>query len=114
VRFSPSGAAGAYACKLTVETRCSSREDGVYEYWRVAQSCTAKKTGDRVQINSRIDRVESATWLGKEMPAEAKKGYQPDNFDLTLSRDKPEMNGRLFDPIRVLNTRMWRDVELVS
>lgn len=113
ISLKPSATPNAYTCGLMVETHC--KQDGkVYEYWRVRQSCTATRKGADVRITTKIDKVESATFFGKEMTAAQKSNYVPDNFEVTISPSGAEMKGKLVDAVRILNSRFWRDVDLIG
>ncbi|MEZ6031227.1 MAG: hypothetical protein R3C46_15975 [Hyphomonadaceae bacterium] len=114
VSLRPSGKAGQYACDLIVETHCRNPDDGLYEYWRVKQTCTATQTGASVRITGKIGRVEDARWFDEPIDAENRTTYVPDNFELTLDRGGDEMNGQMVDRVRRVSARMWRESELVS
>lgn len=105
---------GAFDCAFVIETHCKYATDKVQEYWRVSETCTAKQTGFRVQVTSRIGKIEAATYFGKAIPASEQPNYMPDNFDLMLKPSGAEMTGHLFDPIRRVPMRFWREAELMS
>lgn len=113
VRFSPAKAAGTFNCALIVETHCRTRDDQLYEYWRVKETCGAKKTGKQVIIQARIDRIESAQWLGKELAKDERANYSPDDFTLTLT-NPDEMRGLLHDRVRRVAVKVWRETEKLS
>lgn len=105
---------GAISCSFVIETRCTYGSGKVQEFWRVNESCTARKTGRRLQVTSRVNKVEIANYLGKPMSSAERQNYLADNFDLMLSGDAAEMVGRVFDPLRRVAMRLWRPRELVS
>jgi hypothetical protein len=105
---------GAFACSFVIETSCKYNTDRMQEYWRVSQTCVAKKTGDRVQITSRIGQIEAASYFGAPHTTSARAAYMPDNFDLRLNSSGAEMTGHLFDPSRKVPMRLWREGELLS
>lgn len=113
VSFTPAAKAGAYSCALIVETHCRNLQDGLYEYWRVKETCSATRNGAALSIKGRIDRVEDATWFGQKYSAAERAGYAPDNFTVTIISDS-EMRGALHDTIRKLDVRLWREEEKLS
>ena len=114
ISLKPAAAAGSYACSMIVETHCRNGDDGLYEYWRVKESCTAKLTGQRVQITGKIERVEEASMLGEKLTGGDLSTYVPDSFELTIRPGAEEMNGHMVDRLRRVSARVWREAELVS
>lgn len=114
IRLSPAREAGSYACAMIVETHCRNPDDGLYEYWRVKQTCTAKQTGQRVQITGKIERVEDATLDGQKLTGADLSTYVADSFELTIKPGAEEMNGQMVDRVRRVSARVWREAELVS
>lgn len=114
VNLKPAATAGSYTCSMIVETYCRNPDDGLYEYWRVKETCTAKQTGERVQITGKIDRVEEASMSGEKLTGSDLTTYVPDNFELTIRPGAEEMNGHMVDRLRRVSARVWREAELVS
>ena len=114
ISLKPAAAAGSYACSMIVETHCRNGDDGLYEYWRVKEICTAKLTGQRVQITGKIERVEEASMLGEKLTGGDLSTYVPDSFELTIRPGAAEMNGHMVDRLRRVSARVWREAELVS
>ena len=114
IRLTPAREAGAYSCAMIVETHCRNANDGLYEYWRVKETCTAKQTGQRVQITGKIERVEEASMSGQKLTGSDLTTYVPDNFELTIQPGAEEMNGHMVDRLRRVSARVWREAELVS
>ncbi len=114
INLKPAAQTGAYTCSMIVETHCRNADDGLYEYWRVRETCTAKQTGGRVQITGKIDRVEDATMYGEKLIGDDRSSYVPDNFELTIRPGGAEMSGQMVDRLRRVSTRVWREAELVS
>jgi hypothetical protein len=114
IRMKRAAQAGSYMCDMLVETQCRNSEDGLYEYWRVKETCTAKQAGQRVQITGAITQIEEAKLFGENLSDEDREAYVPDNFVVTLQPGGQEMKGQLVDQVRRLAARLWRDAELVS
>ncbi len=68
-----------YDCELTAHQVCPSVT------WRVRQSCTARRVGDQLIINSRIEEF---------LEGEPTEAYWPDNFILSIHSDN-RMTGSL-------------------
>lgn len=114
ITLQPAATAGSYSCSMIVETHCRNGEDGLYEYWRVKESCTAKQTGQRVQISGKIVRVEEASMFGEKLTGSELATYVPDSFELTIQPGAGEMNGHMVDRLRRVPARVWREEDLVS
>jgi hypothetical protein len=108
IRSTP--AASFYACSFTIETIC--KQDGrEAEYYRVRQACSASRTGGKLSISSKIEKIEETRLNGQ--PASL-AGYTADMFYLSPSPNGIEMTGQQFDAVRRTSARFWRDQELVS
>ncbi|MEM7767467.1 MAG: hypothetical protein AAF253_08265 [Pseudomonadota bacterium] len=70
---------GTYACELTARQECPSVQ------WTVRQSCTARRTDNRVTVTAQVEEFLE----GPETDQ-----YWPDNFILTLHSNK-RMTGSL-------------------
>lgn len=113
ISLAPPAKAGAYTCSMIVETHCRNPQDGLYEYWRVRETCTGTRKGAALSVTGRIARMEEATWFGKRHPAADEPGYTADNFTVTIVSDS-DMRGKLHDAIRRLDVRLWREEERLS
>lgn len=78
-----------YACRFVATQSCTGSPPIEI---KVAQSCTAKQSGDKVEIVSKIDRTVSVK------PADLKdavdQSYAADNFSVRLNKAGDEMTGK--------------------
>jgi hypothetical protein len=87
--------ANTYACRFKATESCSWGE------WSAEQTCTARRAGDRVEIESAIVRLHPATI-----------SYAPDNWSLTI-RSSDLMVGELRSA-DIANVQFRRGPAIVS
>lgn len=78
-----------YACRFVATQSCTGSPPIEI---KVAQSCTAKQTGDRVEIVSKIDRTVSVKPTDLKDAVDA--SYAADNFSVRLNKAGDEMTGK--------------------
>lgn len=67
---------------------------------RVKQTCTAKITGAKVEIISRIEKVVATT--PADRLARVRTTYVPDHFTVSLNADGSEMTGKFYSGVELV------------
>ncbi len=97
------------ACRFIANQSCTGEPPIDIE---VAQTCTAKQTGDQIVITSKIDRTVSAS--PSYLKPEVDQFYAPDNFTVRINKAGDEMKGK-FHSLSEAAVRFWRNTsDLVS
>lgn len=101
--------AGLYSCRFVAVQSCAG--DPPLEF-HVEQTCVATRSGARVTITSKIEKVIGVKPAGMRTTVES--GYAPDNFELRLNAAGSEMNG-MFHSLNQAVVKFWRPAsDLVS
>ncbi|MBI1360675.1 MAG: hypothetical protein GC155_10410 [Alphaproteobacteria bacterium] len=109
MEISKPDAHGASTCRFVAKQSCPG--DPPLEF-SVQQSCSVARSGKKVEITSRIERVLSVK--PDDFLDTVKRGYAPDNFSVRLNASGTEMSG-LFHSKSVSTVRFWRpNSDLVS
>ena len=80
---------GGLSCRFVALQSCSGSPPIAI---RVAQTCRARQSGARIEIESRILRTLSVSPVGLEEAV--RRYYAPDNFSVSLNPAGTEMTGR--------------------
>jgi hypothetical protein len=107
INIERANAQGVHPCRFESIQTCPNSPIA----YKVAQSCTARVTGNTVSIVSRVERIISVE------PAEnleaVRRGYAPDNFTVRINTGATEMIGRFYSHGES-EVRFWRPRQLTS
>ena len=98
-----------FTCSFVTQSHCRSPSGFDRESWSVKQSCEATLSGKRLQVGSTVEKSEEHRIFGEPAPPELSGNYLPDNFDLLIEIPGAQMGGRIFDGVRRVPVRLWRE-----
>ena len=103
-------AASGFTCSFTASWACKKGRTPLVI--NTQQTCTASQKGAAISIASKLGKIVSTQPAGMEK--QMQNGYFPDNFEVTITADGDEMEGRAFDPANHARIRFERKRELIS